>query len=71
MTDFTSITEKELLYAAWNTIVDKKLREYDRMTDHPDYPVSLSHRLYEKYTKQSQEICDRIIEIEALEQIEA
>ena len=67
MKDFESITEKELLYAAYYHLLDILLREEKTNERHKinfgDDNI-VSKRRIEKLTKQTDEIHARIIEIE-------
>ncbi|MCL2563056.1 MAG: hypothetical protein FWE08_03360 [Oscillospiraceae bacterium] len=66
MTNFTTITEKEILTMVWDTLTEKKLREYDRIEafaqEGKEAPIA--RQRFKKYDAQSNEIRARILEIE-------
>jgi len=66
MKELTTITEKELLYCAIYTILDKYNREFDHLQKSPDNQFTKAR--FEKIKAQYDEIHDRILEIERSEQ---
>ena len=70
MKDFESITEKELLYAAYHNLLDKWYKEVERNNKHKELydrnsEICIHH--IEKLDTQLEEIHARLLEIEHAE----
>ena len=65
MKTFEHITEKEILYHAYHTILDRLIKEREILELNPNAPIA-KYRV-EKYQKQCNELHNRILEIERKE----